>query len=276
MKLINSKNIGLVASWGLAATALLVVIFLVKNPFAAKPVGTLFKGTINKFCINDFCLEKKNDSWELVLGTVVLPADQELADTFSKRFTDIKLAELVSNNPDRFAELGIGTSSMTVLSIDNVKLEIGKIDSNYDGTYVRVQGEDKIYDIKVTLDSTVMRNFDYWQRKYITKLPVDQVRSVTLAHVNNKKEFTPLNSKWNDEAWINKLANLTTLGFIGSTEVANDLYQITIKLDNDYQIIDLGVDMRDPSKYKYFASTDSSHYWEISKPDFSLLTGKIY
>ena len=145
-------------------TSLLVGILYKSNLFKNKS-SLFWVADISRFCINDLCLEKKEADWLLNKENTVSPANNELVESYVKRFSVIELKDEVSNNPDNFSNFGINGSKKTLIEINGKKLEIGSIASDYMGTYVREENSDKIFLIPTVYEKNTLLTSEYWAQK---------------------------------------------------------------------------------------------------------------
>ena len=135
-----------------SAFILLVMLSIVLLEFGIfdKKEGLYFGKEISKFCVNENCYETNDGK-----------LDQEVIVPTIDKWKTIKLLDMVSTNKDKFKEMGF-TDQKVILKINNKSLEIGSISSDYTGTFVRKENEDKIYKINVMMDKNNISNPKYW------------------------------------------------------------------------------------------------------------------
>ena len=106
-----------------------------------------------KYCFNQTCLEQIEGKWWVDDGKTKIPADEKLAEEYQNKIEGINLEEVAVTNKENFGPLGIGDGEEVWLSVNGKKLEIGKITSSYDGTWVRPEGEEVVYRPEVVIDN---------------------------------------------------------------------------------------------------------------------------
>jgi len=122
------------------------------NPFETEK-EPYFGKVINEFCVNSFCYKKGDDKLNI---NVIEPT--------LEKWQTIQLLSLISTNKDKFNSLGF-TDNKVVLKINGKSLEIGQITSDYTGTLVKKENEDKVYSINVIMDKNNISNPEYWAKK---------------------------------------------------------------------------------------------------------------
>lgn len=245
------------------------------KPWSKKKTETTFFGSeINKFCINDLCLNNKNNEWKVDDGKTVAPANKEMVETYVEKFKKIALEELLSVNQNKFAELGIGISQV-FLTINGKSLEIGKIDSNYDGTYVREKDGKAVFDIDMVMDKNHLRMVDQWLNKTITNLAILQIKKIEVSHNGKSISLTPNDNKWNDQKWVEKVAYLEGINYLSNYQSKNPETVIRVETENGVTQIGLGKDTTNRNNPIYWATINDHDYYSIEKSNFNLLTGKI-
>ena len=180
-----------------------VIIGLLILPFGLKLILTKYSGVtknffvneIKGFCINEICLSKDNEKFLVESKGVKVPADNEKVINLIKSLAKIKLDELVSDNPERFKELGFDDQKV-VLKVDNQELEIGGLNPSYDGTLIK--DKEKVYSIPFILNKVNLTNFEYWQIKQLTNLP-----KLEIIEIKAKTPWNTVNVK--DQKIIDKI-----------------------------------------------------------------------
>jgi len=267
------KRLGPVIISGLAAMLLVGWVLMQKyGPVDNKKKdGDFFGETENGFCINEVCLSKEKDKWLVDDGQIKMPANQEIADIYQKRFKEIELLEMVSNNETRFESLGIGNSNGVVLEIGGLSLEIGNVTFGTSGTYVRKTGEKVVYRIGMILDKNSLASVEHWQNKQVTNLPLYQIKKVVIT--DDKKTITlePKEGKWENQKLIEKVAYLPKVKFLpGFSEDKSLIKTITVTTESETAVY-LGK-KRMGGRWLYWASTDRVWFYEIKATDYFDLT----
>lgn len=262
-----NKNKSLNLSIVILIMTLIVTGLAILQPWnREKAKSNYFGKSINSFCINQICLDNNNGDWSVSFDGQKAPAKSEIVDTYVAKFRQINLQEIVSVNPERFLDMGIGESKVT-LSINGKILEIGRIDSNYDGTYVREENGNTVYDIPVVLDKENLTNIDQWLNKTLTNLAILQTKKITAEKQGSKvQEIKP----------TDKILHLEAVSFLnGFTPSDEPKYTFNIETETDRAQLVVGNDNKDRKNPIFWATNDMKNYYSISKEDFILLTGKI-
>lgn len=241
-----------------------------------KEVINFFAKDINKFCINNVCLEQDNNSWYIIEGNSKIPADEDMVKIYKERFEQIRLNVLVSRNPDKYNEFGIGGNDKVVLEINNKKLEIGRITNETDGTYVKDENARDIYYISTILDKNNLSNSDYWYLRNLSNMAKSEIKKVVVLRNGKNIELTPdKNGTWNNEQMIDKLINLVRVKYLPDFKFdSKNEYKFEVQTDSNNFTISVGQSKIGKDSI-YWASLDKIHFFEISKNDFDLLTQKL-
>jgi hypothetical protein len=234
-----------------------------------------FSGEIDKFCVNNICVQKNGDGWMTTDGQITAPANKEMIDTYVQRFGEIGLGNVVSVNQNNFADLGIGVSQV-ILEVNGKKLEIGKINANYDGTYVREAEGKTISDIDMVLEKGHLSDINQWVNKTLTNLATLQTSKITVSEKEKSKEFTPKDGKWDDSTWMDKVVHLTAIEYLERFNPGTEIKTyMEIETGSQKVKLVLGKSTVDKKNTIYWATTDEKYYYSISADDYNLLTGKI-
>lgn len=238
--------------------------------------NNFFGDQIDKFCINnEACLQKNGEEWLLTAGKIVAPANSESINGYVKKIENIQFGDVISTNQDNFANLGIGMSRV-VISANGKSLEIGKINSNYDGTYVREENGKTVYNIEVVLEKSSLGNSGGWINKTITNLALLQTKKITISKNGKVREFTPQNGIWDDPKWMGKVDSLTAVNYLQSFFPGNETRTvIAVETENNKLTLTLGESIQIKKGALFWATTDQKYYYSISADDYHLLTGKI-
>lgn len=271
-KIINHTSISL------ALLLIVSVLVLFKSGKLEKQAETAayFSSEINNFCIDDLCLNKRESGWFMDYGTLSLPAESENIEATVKRLNDIKLVEIVSQNREKFASMGIKEGEeATILKTQNKSLEIGNVNQSYSGTFVREENGDKVYVIGMVLDKTNLKSPEYWQLKNITNLPLYQIKKITVKSDDAiSREILPDDDgKWKDEKAVEKVAHLQAINFHEVIKDAAVDYEFIVDTEDGSHNFYLKRQDNGRRVYKYLSSKDKEYFFEISKEDFDSLTG---
>ena len=239
-------------------------------PWNNKKTEKFFGNQIDKFCVNDNCLQKSDGNWLVTNGKMSAPANNEIVNDYVSRFSSIELGDVISTNPDNFADLGIGVSQV-ILTANGRSLEIGEINSNYNGTDVREKDGKTVFNIDIVLEKDNLGNTEGWINKTITNLAVLQTNKITVSKNGNSVDFVTNNGVWDDPKWMEKADGLTATGYLNGFVPGNETKTImTIETDHDKTTLTLG-----KNNSVFWATTDGKYYYSISGDDYLLLTGKI-
>lgn len=234
-----------------------------------------FGDQIELFCVNNSCLQKNNGSWRVTTGNMAAPSNNETDNDLANKLASITLGDVISTNPDNFVSLGIGESEV-IISANGRSLEIGKINSNYDGTYVREKDGRTVYNIDVVLEKDNLGNADQWINKVVTNLAVLQTIKITISKNGRTLTFVPKNGIWDDPKWMEKVDGLTAINFLGSFKPGNEIETtINVATENSQVSIVLGEMVVSKNTSLFWVTTNGKDYYSIGADDYHLLTGKI-
>ena len=239
-----------------------------------KSGGELFFGQFESFCVNQFCLNKEEGSWVVNDTKTKVPANSEAVEMMIGKLKEVKLQETVSQNSNKFGEMGIGRNNKVLVIAGNKKLELGNISSDYTGTYVRENEGSTVYKTETVLDKENMVTPDYWSKKTISNLPRFQIKKVTIKRDGKIKEVIPKEGRWKDEKWIDKVALLNSVKFLdGFKPDQSNKAEIEAETEKEKVKLILGKNKIDRKTDVYWVSNEGKYYFEIKKEDFDLLTG---
>lgn len=268
------------ADWSLGLSLIagvvgaVVVWWLVFRTEKEIPTSIYFGNEVGKYCFNNICVEKSGEKWMVSDSVDIYPANNDLAATYAKKFSSLSLGELVSVNRERFFEMGIGETNQIVLEINSKKVELGRINTDYDGVYVRIPDEDKIYNSRVLIDKNTMISFEYWQNKTVTNIPISEIKKIRVETGKLSTEVRPVEGRFANQVWVEKVANLGAIGFVKTAEPVKKISTITVETDKETVEIVVGQRVIDKKNSRYWATVDNKFYYEISREDFKTLTDK--
>ncbi len=264
----QTKNLVVIISTALVV--LLAGLMIYKSGMIKKNVETksYFGAVIDSFCIDKTCLTK-DDGWWVEDGTKKVPAETELVDGYIKKLENIKLVELVSQNPERFESLGIGTTQTRVIEIGDKRLELGNLTSGADGTFVRGSNTNLVYKIPISLEGESLSKRGFWEMRSITNLPRAQIKKVLIT--GGKK-----NKTWEirDEKKVSLACYLPVAGYLDKFETkGSNIFRLEIETEGGKNILTIGA--MGGKKIIYWATVDEKRYFEIKRDNFYLLTGVL-
>lgn len=225
------------------------------------------EGAIDGFCVNDICVEKTAEEWLVKEGAVEIPAEDEMVEVTVSRMEDIVLDQIVSENKEKFIDLGIGEEEV-VLHVNGQKLELGSISQKYDGTYVKPEGGEVVYKVKMVLDKNSWSQADYWQKKVLTNLPKLQIKKVVIEKGEKKQEISE------DEELMTAVSYIGLGQYLFDFKAGEEECRFVIETEGEVKEFLVGM-KREEGQNIYWASEKGKHFFEIDKELFDLLTGYI-
>ena len=232
-------------------------------------------GQFESFCVNQMCLAKEDGGWMLNDTKVKIPANNEAVEAEIKKIKAIILNETISQNPAKFADMGIDDKLKVTVIAGDKKLELGNISSDYSGTYVKAENGQTIFKAAMVFSKEEMVKSDYWARKTIINLPRYQVKKITLKSGNKTKEISAKDGKWEDEKWVDRVSLLNSINYLANFKPDETTKtEMDIETEGETKKLILGRNKLGKD-YVYYASDDGKYYFEIKKEDFDLLTGKL-
>ncbi|MEK9165959.1 MAG: DUF4340 domain-containing protein [Patescibacteria group bacterium] len=92
----------------------------------------------------------KEDRWQVEKSGIAYPANQSALDEIIKFFDDFTVGEIISQNPDKYAELQVDEESgflvkWFIKDKEEGKLILGKSDYNRQGDYIRIGDQTGVY-----------------------------------------------------------------------------------------------------------------------------------
>ncbi len=231
-----------------------------------------FPKAVENFCVNEMCLKKTGGLWMISEAGVEIPADGEVVESTIFRLEEIILDDLVSENEGRFGGLGIGAEEIVLLKAENKSLEIGDITGKYDGTYVRQEGGDGVYKVKIVLDKDDLSSVSYWQKKSLTNLPVLQIGKMVIERDGDKKELVAGEDGWSeaDEDLVDVMSNVMVSQYLSNFVAEGEEYRVAIETERDK--VEFWVGKKKETKdIIYWGSEDKKYYFVIEKEIFEVI-----
>lgn len=267
MAAMRKRQWGLIISFGLVAVVTSILILKrISGGENFKP-ERIFSGEISSFCVNKLCVKKDDSGWWVENEGDRVPGNEEAIGDFTDKFKKLEFTTIVSQNRDKFGEMGIGKDQV-VLEINGVQLEIGSATQKYDGFYARKGDDGTVYLSNLLLIKDEISKSDYWQKKLILNLPKYQLKKVTVKYGGKEKILEPKEGKWDRETLVDKLAFLKAIKYLpGGKPSDKDVYIYEIETEKEKTELVVG---------KYWATTDEKRYFEISKDDYLVLTEKLF
>lgn len=198
-----------------------------------------------------------------------------MVETYTDKFKQIKLGEIVSLNQENFAKYGIGSSTV-VIDINNKKVELGSINPSYDGTYIKVYKKDVVYFLDMVIYKKQITAWDDWVNKNITDLSLIEVGKINISFKNKKIEMTPVNGKLQNDKLVNKAIYLNSIKYLPNFKPGSEgKYEMNIITNVNETNLTFGRQLGNKSKVLLWVTKDNINFYEISSDDFSLLTGNL-
>lgn len=127
-------------------------------------------------------LEKKGDQWKI--EPEGYPADQSVVDRMLGAVEQFALTTLVSESKN-YAQYDLSDDKEIVLEVFGdgeslLKLHIGKTASTYQHTFVRLEGDDKVYQARGNLRQPLEVEMDRLRDKVVAKVDRDLVTGITM------------------------------------------------------------------------------------------------
>lgn len=259
------------AYWVSGILVILVIGFLVFQKIQNnKPATTWVKGEIYKFCVSEICLENKIGRWWWSEKNIQNPAEENIVNKFVKDLSELTLIDVVSNNPERFADLGIATSSAKIM-VNGQELVLGNLGDDLESTYVKPGDENKVYLIKSVWGTKDLVKPEYWKIRFINNISVFQIKEINLKYGAHVIKISPENGAWKEKDLVNKLAYLETTGYVGTIlDNWQPLVSVEIKSENETSNYEVGIGIK--NKQVIYVAKVKGEFWQLDKGLFDLLT----
>ncbi|MFA6518867.1 MAG: DUF4340 domain-containing protein [Candidatus Shapirobacteria bacterium] len=238
-------KINLTAISGIILVFLMAVFLGLKYQEQQKTIensAPYFGEKIENFCFNDLCLMKN----ELV--------DNELVENMLKKIRELEIGEMVAENSQNFKKLGFEEDNRVWLKIGDEKIELGRINDNYSGTYVRINEDGPVYLTDIVIDKSEVAKEEYWRKKWLTNLSIYQITEVKIKRQGRERVLTVKEGKWPEERLINAVAYLKTTKYLGDKQPSKTLAEI--KLTTEKESINLTIGAN-------WGTIDGKNYFEI-------------
>lgn len=169
--------------------ALLLYILLKstdKTHYSLPEVAKISRSAISKLVIvrpgGTLTLEGQGDEWKI--QPQGYPADRSMVDRMLKAVEEFELSTLVSESKN-YVQYDLTDDKKIVLEVFGgeeslAKLDIGKTASTYQHTYVRLDGDDKVYQARGNIRQPLDVEMDRMRDKVVAKMDRDLVTGITL------------------------------------------------------------------------------------------------
>lgn len=140
-------------------------------------------------------LIKNNDNWKV--GSY--SASLKEVKAFFTDLQELKIATLVSKNPDNQADYEVSSQSGTLVTLDiittNITFIVGKSGQEIDSFYVRRSDSNSVYIAYGGLNTKVSQSVNDWRDKTLVNLDKTKLRKINLTGKNNF-EISEKDNKW--------------------------------------------------------------------------------
>gem|GEM_PF-2767178 len=216
-----------------------------------------FEGEINKFCINENCVEKDGDRWWLRIGEIKQPALKETTENYVKKLSQLTIGKVVSDNKSKELLYGFGEPKVEI-AVNSKSILLGKIDTNYTFSYVKLPNSDKVYQTNLILDNKSFADMT------VTKIEPNKINEIK---ATNGIIETKINIK--DKVFVEKIANLNGVKYLPSIDIQKAKAVKIVINNGEYNLIIGQIDK------VYFATANEKDYFEIESKDYFALRAKI-
>jgi hypothetical protein len=243
-----------------AVILILVAILSIKLGFGRKTIGVdfYFPPSIKRFCFNDLCLAE-DEIWWLETAGQRIPANEEKVERYLEVLRQIKLDRLISENPERFEELGVGQSWPVEILAGEKKLQLGEMGI--------VRQDNGVYKIDGSIDKSQILNVDYWRKNLITNLPFYQIKKISVRRLDKEIVIEPKDGKWKNQEWVEKAVHLNIGPYL--PDGVKDKPYLSLKIETEEKTTEVNLG-------RYWATIGNKYYFEINRADYSLLTKGYY
>jgi hypothetical protein len=205
----------------------------------------------------------------------MVPADSEVVDSYVNKLENIQFGDVISTNLENFSNLGIGISKV-VISANGKSLEIGKVNSNYDGTYAREADTGVVYNMEMIIEKNNLSDPKKWINKTLTNLSPAQTKKISISINGRSKDIILKNGIWDDLKWVEKVDSLTAIDYLEGFIPGNESKTIiSVETESTQVTITLGKNILNKNAPVFWVTTDGKYYYSLVADDYYLLTGKI-
>ncbi len=252
----------------LALTLFIGTYLFLNRPKTINPVALIDSSiSPSSICFNQTCLQLKDDLWWY---QDQFPADQAKVDSLLSSLYEANLDTIVSNNPDKFEQLGFSSNQPFLIRVGETVFELSSSLQNVSDSLVKFNDQNQVYETNY-LGSVI--NFSdpaFWQPTFITNLASYQIKKISASNQIKTLEVTNQDSTWPDQEYLDLISHLTPIDYFGQTQPeSNIIYDFNISLDdNTSQTLTIGQSV----DKLYWASVDHQFYYSIDFTEFKTLT----
>jgi len=221
----------------------------------------------DSICFNQDCLRLKDDLWWY---QDQFPADQTKVDNFLSSLNKANLDTMVSNNPDKFEQLGFSSDQPFLIKVGETAFELSSSFQNVSYSLIKFRDQNQVYKTDYLGSAIDFSDSAYWQPAFITNLASYQIKKISASNQLKTLEITNQEDAWPQQDYLDVVSHLTPVDYLGQTQPASSIvYNLTITLDDDTnQILTIGQSV----DRLYWASIDQQFYYSIDIKDFKTLT----
>ena len=242
--------------------------FYLSRPKTINPVALIDSSiSPSSICFNQTCLQLKDDLWWY---QDQFPADQAKVDSLLSSLYEANLDTIVSNNPDKFEQLGFSSHQPFLIRVGETVFELSSSFQNVSYSLVKLNDQNQVYETNYLGSVIDFSDPVFWQPTFITNLASYQIKKISASNQIKTLEVTNQDSTWPDSGYIDSISHLTPLDYLGQTQPeSSSIYGLTINLDdNTSQTLTIGQSV----DKLYWASIDHQFYYSIDFADFKTLT----
>jgi hypothetical protein len=233
-----------------------------------KEIGNFLDTQANEACINDYCL-KLEDRWYIQNEGNRIPGDKAVIEKFLTELNSIKLDNLVSVNENNFNNFELSDNQM-VVNVNGRRLEVGKISSEGNMTYIKV--DNRVYKIDKVFDKKAMASTDFWKETRPFGVMEKEMVRVVKTRAKEIKTYEAKEGVWPE--LVSKVVQIS-----GKLKEEKDPKGITKTAEWEFENKDGGKVKFEIGEYwknrweRWWTVKDyQGNIYEISKFDFDLLT----
>lgn len=218
-----------------------------------KPFAGLDTANVNLVEINfgrKIVVKRENSGW-MITSPVRFPADPGQMSLLLTRLASAPTATVVADNLTDSSAYGLGgnaaSASFGTSKGKTVSLRIGDVTPNFDGCFIQIKGNRKVFQLSTNLRTLVGQSLTNWRDKQIFNFSPSDVEAADFALGDTLYHFFHRDTTWKvnninvpeSEASrvVEGLLGTTALGFIDTTLAPSKvLIDYGVTLDNKQRI----------------------------------------
>lgn len=239
-------------TWLVGSLVALLTVALVSGAFDAEvstidvPALSISSEQIEEFEIvtsdsSVFQLKKTQQRWYITSPIEDL-ADSLTLSRFIKNLDDLRLEAVVTTNPNKYEEYGVGPNSKHInitWGRNKKTFYIGKSESGFQSFYIRMAKDQRVFLSNGRLN--LPENIDTWRDKTVLDLPAQSINQIAVTSPATKYDILKTGNNWeitedrerNDidsdvmTAWLSHFSPLKATAFISNLSPAEVKSQAT-------------------------------------------------